>query len=232
MPKKRKPTVFVSYSTKDKRIGAGVKQVLRRLHIRCFLAHADLEVSDEWKECILKELRSCDVFIALLSAAFRDSEWAPQEVGIIVGRADVPIIPLSVDGTIPFGFISHIQSRPLRGGEVTESLLLRAMTKKAPRIVIPGLIKRVAETSGFRLAEAAMKPLVPLFKNLTKEELDSLVRGAIKNGQVWSAADCRNTYLPKLIRTNRKRIEPDDLRVLKYQIEHDRWYPRRDPDED
>src|ERR1051325_3445317 len=102
---------FLSYSTVDRSLAAQVKAVLARAGISVFMAHDDLQVSEEWKARILQELAACDMFVPLLSKAFKASDWAPQELGYIVSRPSVAIVPLSVDGTTPFGFIGHIQSR-------------------------------------------------------------------------------------------------------------------------
>ena len=218
------PLAFVSYSTVDRAIGGEVKALLEEYGLRCFLTHEDLEVSDEWAARILEELRRCDVLVVLLSKAFRESAWGPQEIGVVVGRGGVPIVPLSIDETIPFGFLSHIQSRRLVDGAVTHELLIAPMLRNFPRLILPGMVKDVVEAGSFRGAEAALKPLVPWFDALSQEELDSLVAGAIANGQVWLAGRCRCDYLPKLIATQRARITPEALRALEYQVEHEAWY--------
>src|ERR1700730_11751287 len=104
-------SAFVSYSHVDRAYGAQAKKVLAEFNIEAFLAHDDLEVSEEWRKRILIELRQCDFFVPLLSQNFLSSKWAPQEAGFIISRADVVIAPLSIDGTTPFGFLSHLQSR-------------------------------------------------------------------------------------------------------------------------
>ena len=216
---------FISYSTKEKEYGAQVKRVLENFGIECFLAHEDLEVSEEWKERIFEELLRCDLFITLLSKAFKDSDWAPQEGGVIVGRKDVAIIPLSIDGTMPFGFISHLQGKRIPIEGVTEPLIIPTLTKKIPRKIIPIMISKVAAASSFRSAEAAMKPLVPLFNVLDDQELDVLVGACIHNYEVWDASLCQGEYIPELIRINKSRIDQDKLKALEYQIESREWFP-------
>jgi hypothetical protein len=218
------PKAFVSYSTIDKVVGGQVKSLLEGHGMDCFLAHEDLEISDEWKLRILDELRVCHVLVVLLSKSFRESQWGPQEVGVVVGRGSVPIIPLSIDGTIPFGFISHIQSKLIPSTGPTEELVIAPIRRNLPHLVLPGMIQDVAKAGNFRWAEVVMKRLVPLFPALNQDELDALVAASIDNGQVWSAADCRVDYLPKLIAMHRSRIRPEQLRALEYQVEHDRWY--------
>ena len=51
-----------------------------------------------------------------------------------------------------------------------------------------------------------MRPLVPLFGKLTVKEIDELVTVSINNPQVWSAAKCKEEYLPRLIKLRGKEI--------------------------
>ena len=224
LPVKKTTKAFISYSMKDKHAAAAVKHTLSTAGIECFLAHDDLQVSEEWKERILYELLHCDIFVPLLSRNFKESDWAPQEIGIITSRPKVPIVPLSLDDTIPFGFISHIQGRPVPPNGLEIGTILNPISKKHPRLVIPAMINRVRNSGSFRGAEAAMQPLVQHFNNLADEELKNLVDACVDNGQVWNAALCRTEYLPELMNINEARINPDKLRALQYQVEHARWY--------
>jgi hypothetical protein len=224
--KKRKGTIkaFISYSTRDKLYGAQIKRILEAYAIECFLAHEDLEVSEEWKSRIFEELQRCDIFIPLLSRAFHESDWAPQEVGVVIARQEVAIIPLSIDGTIPFGFISHVQSKRISDEGVTENLIIAPLVRKYPHAVIPGMIQKVSRAGSYRGAEAAMKPLVTLYPILDDDELDALVKASIDNDQVWSASLCNRDYLPKLIEVNKHRIDKEKLKALEYQVENNEWY--------
>ncbi|MFZ3092130.1 MAG: toll/interleukin-1 receptor domain-containing protein [Nitrospirota bacterium] len=224
LPENKTIRAFISYSTKDKEYGAQVKRILEAYGIECFLAHEDLEVSEEWKNRILEELERCDLFIALLSKAFRESDWAPQEVGVIAGRKGIAIIPLSVDGVMPFGFISQVQGKRIPTDGVSESVLISPLIKKYPHTIIPGMIQKVASAGSYRRAEAVMKPLVPLFPILNDDEINALVTASIGNDEVWSASLCRMDYLPKLIQMHRNRIKEEALKALEYQIENNEWY--------
>src|ERR1035438_3292379 len=102
---------FISYSVIDKQFAGGVKRALENLGVECFLAHEDIRVSEEWKDRILQELREADIFVTVLSERFKASEWCSQELGFIVSRPEVVIVPLSIDGTNPYGFISHVQGQ-------------------------------------------------------------------------------------------------------------------------
>lgn len=73
------------------------------------MAHEDIEVSEEWRIAILKEIRKAEIFIPILSAQYFESVWCVQESGIAAFRK-MAIIPLAIDATKPKGFFGHIQS--------------------------------------------------------------------------------------------------------------------------
>ena len=197
--------------------------MLSEVGIDSFLAHDDLEVSDHWRERIL-ELKRCDIFVPLLSERFLSSMWAPQEAGFIISRPNVTIAPLSIDGTMPFGFMSQWQARRIPEGGISRELLVEPLAHRIPRMILPGLI-RIAGTAGdFRSAEAKMRPLVALFPNFAPEEAQALAEASVENGQIWSASLCRREYLPELVRTQGANIAPATLRALEFQIQNDSWY--------
>lgn len=219
-------TAFISYSHKDREYGTQVKTVFDKIGIKAFLAHEDLEVSDEWRERIIEELSSCDIFVPLLSENFLASEWAPQEAGFIISRLpDVIVAPLSIDGTIPCGFLSLFQSRHIPREGITHELLVVPLLKKAPHKLLPSLIRYVRDSKGFRTAEHRMLPLVPFFPEFTQEEAQALGEAAVKNSQIWDAAECKMNYLPEFIRVQGDNLKQETLQALRYQIENNKWYP-------
>jgi len=215
---------FISYSHTDRQYGAQVKKVLAELGFESFLAYEDLEVSEEWQARILSELRRCDVFVALLSQHFLASRWAPQEAGFIISRSEVLVTPLSIDGTTPFGFLSHLQSRRIPDAGLTRELLIEPLAAKMPRTVLPALVRIAGAAKSFRDAEAQMAPLVRFFPNFTAQEAEALAKTAITNAQIWSAALCRTDYLPKFIHAQGANLDPIILRALQYEVEHDEPY--------
>jgi hypothetical protein len=221
-------SAFISYSHVDRAYGAQAKSVLAEVGIEGFLAHEDLEVSEEWRDRILKELRRCDLFVPLLSENFLSSKWAPQEAGFIISRPEVAIAPLSIDGTTPFGFLSHLQSGRITKEGITRELLVEPLARRIPRKILPGLIQIAGNAGSFRSAEAKMRPLVPFFPAFTPDEAQALAEASVRNAQIWSAAQCRTEYLPELMRSQGANIRPDTLRALQYQVKNDRWY---DPDD-
>ncbi len=218
-------SAFISYSSVDKSTAAQVKSLLEKHGISGFLAHDDIQVSEEWKNRILAELKICEVFVPILSKNFRASDWASQEIGSVVLRQGVAIVPLQIDDTVPYGFISHLQGRRIPTDGPTFDLVILPLVNRFPRTILPPMIRDVENARSYRGAEAAMRPLVNYFPLLTNSELLSLVDASINNGQVWNAQLCHNQFLPKLLATEGPRIPIDKREILKYQIEKQQWFP-------
>jgi hypothetical protein len=219
-----KNTAFISYSHKDRKFGADAKSVLAEVGIGAFLAHDDLHVSDEWRARIIEELKRCDILVPLLSANFIESKWAPQEVGFIISRPEVTIAPISLDGTTPFGFISHVQSRTIASDGITRELLVEPLARRMPRAILPGLIQIAGKARSFQTAEERMAPLVEHFPNFTPDEAQALAAAAVDNGQIWLAHLCKSKYLPEFLHHQANNVDPKTLCALNHQIEHGEWY--------
>ena len=208
---------FISYSTDDRASAAVVKEFLQGFGIQSFMAHEDLHVSDEWRHRILEELQRMHVFVALLSKAFKSSDWAPQELGIAVSRRDVSIIPLSLDGTVSYGFIDNLQSKPFVD-PLTDVLFVGPLQRRYPRHVIPVLVQRLRDVRSFRGAEARMESLRPFYKEFIPVEVDAFVEACIANKQIWDAGLCASEYIPEFITATRHHIRAAQLVALEYQI--------------
>jgi TIR domain len=215
---------FISYSHEDRRYAAQLKQVLGAFGIGAFMAHEDIDVSHQWRDRIIEELKRCDLFVALLSKNFMASKWAPQEVGFIVSRPEVKIIPISLDDTVAFGFINHIQSKRVSTDGVTNDFLLPALLHHFPRALFWHLIGAIANANSFRSGEAALKRIVPHFADLTVAEVKTLTEHCVKNSQIWDAGDCFKIYLPALIKARGKDMGVKNRRALTYQIKNHAWY--------
>jgi len=213
---------FISYSTREKKHAGNVKAVFSELGIDCFLAHEDLHVSEQWKKRIVEELKTCKVFVPLLSKAFKASKWCSQETGFIVSRRGVLVLPLSIDGTTPYGFISHIQgSKRLDDGDVEKELILDAIAKKFPSYVIDQLLRPMEKVWSFRQAETVVKPLVPYFTLFSMPQAKKFADLALKNGQIWDAHLCKDEYLPRFLKVNKEKIGKTAYRTLKQKIKRE-----------
>lgn len=196
-----------------------------KLAFRLSWPHEDLEVSDEWRDCLLRELTQCQLFVPLLSRNYLLSTWAQQESGFIVSRLkDVVVAPLSLDGTRSGGFLAHVQSPSVRPDGITRSQLVEPLVTRFPRTILPPLIAQAVKAGSFRHAEKLIAPLVRFFPLFSVEEAQSFAEGAVENGQIWLAADCKAKYLPAFIAAQGPNIRPQTLRALSHQVEQGEWY--------
>jgi len=107
---------FISYSHKNKKSAGVVKDILGQNKIEAFLAHQDIEPSDEWKEVILENLKNCDALIAIITKEFRESKWTDQEAGY-VQAGDKIIISIIKKGE-PHGFLDRFQAIKIKSGGI------------------------------------------------------------------------------------------------------------------
>ena len=218
---------FISHATIDREMALASKEVLARMGVESFVAHEDLLVSQLWKARILEELQSCDIFVCLLSNAFKKSKWCSQELGAVVQRGSVLIVPISLDSTKPYGFIADLQGHRIQNDELPAQIMMDAVATRWPALVIDALIVGLDKAHSFRAAEGLMAPLQRYFSQMTRGQATLFAEKSIGNGQIWSANLCRSVYLPEFLRWNKRRLDTETRRALKYQIEHQSWYASR-----
>src|SRR5262245_2147597 len=122
--------VFLSYQTKDKHVAGKVASFFTSVGADVFLAHENIKVTVQWQDEILKNLRQMDIFVAILSENYCNSDYCLQESGIAVHRSrDVTVAPLSLDGSVPPGFMAHIQAGKLDEKSIDRSTLFSVIAK-------------------------------------------------------------------------------------------------------
>lgn len=86
--------VFLCYSSKDGKLASKIKNSLESHGMKVFMAHEDIEPSEEWRKEILTHLESCNVIVALDTDNFNTAPYPNQEVGIAMGKGKM-VIPIS-----------------------------------------------------------------------------------------------------------------------------------------
>lgn len=217
---KKSIKLFISYSTEDKLIAAKIKGILMSFGIKCFMAHDDIEISEEWKLRILNELNEADIFIPLLSDNFKSSDWCSQESGIACYR-NILFIPLTINKKIqPYGFMNFRQGGFISSNSIPLEYLINPILVNFPGVnIFENLIEELSEVVGYRRAERLMGNLEPFFDKLRVFEVNILVDIFIKNNQIWDANRCKRHYLPRFIKINKDKIEEDKLKELSKLIE-------------
>jgi len=100
--------VFVSHLAIHRAFAAQLQELLLDFGISCFIAHNDIEPTQEWQTQIETALATCEALIALLRSDFHASNWTDQEIGFAMGRG-VPTYSVRL-GQDPYGFIGRFQA--------------------------------------------------------------------------------------------------------------------------
>jgi len=203
---------FLSYSHKDRRLAGYTKECLDSYGFDTFLAHENLEPTEEWQKSILKRLKDCIVFLPLLTDAFTKSEWTDQETGMAVGLKKV-IVPLKVTRN-PYGFISKYQAQALDAETIEEACwkIVKKLAAKAKLAagIRDGVIQMFGNSRSFASAADNAKKLKSL-EPFSKEQLNEIVRVSSRNSQIYSGFDARRC-VRDLIRPHKSRIDAKQVR--------------------
>lgn len=218
------PYVFLSYSTKDKSVAGQIQKILSQEGIDTFMAHEDILVSQEWQQKILKEIGRADIFICLISENYKSSEYCVQESGIasyqeVMTRNDktrktMTIIPLSLDGTTPLGFTSHVQSGKIGQNGVHLGDLIPGFLKHDVTFGIDIAISALSRSRSYGDAEERFGYIFPYLEQITKPQIKKLMETCAKNRQIYEAYLCAKKYIPPLLASYGSLITPEDLEKL------------------
>lgn len=201
--------VFLSYHHNARKFAGRLKSYLSNLGMDVFLAHEDITPSAEWQKEILKKLRDCDVFIALLTRSFHLSFWTDQETGIAFASKKF-ILPLKAKSD-PYGFIGRFQAlkvdrdieRTCR--KVAQVLISRPILGDRVRDGVVDAFLR----SGSYEESARYAAVLTKLKPLSDFQLNRILDGAATNRQIyegWAARDAVKRLVAEAGRGVRKRL--------------------------
>lgn len=198
--------IFISYSKDDKLIAGAIKDAFLHFGHNAFLAHEDIPPGEKWASEIKKHIRQVDIFLAALSKSFHISEWADQETGMAISNSKF-VIPVSIDGTLPYGFMSDYQAfrkfecnhyKSSDGPEhvnchnsVFEVIKFLGAKEEFKDNIRDGLIVSLSSARSFRDAEEHMKYLLD-FEPFAIDQINEIIKRSISNTQVHDAYGCKN----------------------------------------
>jgi hypothetical protein len=200
---------FLSYSHQDRVLAGCVKDALGSYGISLFLAHEDLQPSQEWQDEICRQLNHCEAFFLLLTDSFKDSDWTDQETGIAVALNKI-IVPLKVTLN-PYGFVARYQAQSLQAADVGGALDLSNIDEVCWNVVRTlslrsdigdrikdSVIEKFAQSAAFREAAHYSSRLQDL-EPFHSEQVQEIVRVSCRNGQIYGCFAARD-YIRELIR--------------------------------
>jgi len=108
-----KKLLFISYANKDKDdVGILCDILVNKYGYDVFRAHDTIEIGEEWKDEIIKNLEECDGLIAWVTTKFRARAWTHQECGYAIAK-NITLYPILMMKTIP-GILEFVQGLPVK----------------------------------------------------------------------------------------------------------------------
>ena len=183
---------FLSHADKDKIMAEKIAEELKKHHYDVFVAHRDIDPGSDWENVLKQRIDECDLFLILLSANFKQADYASQEVGIAICK-DKKIFPFSIDGTMPYGFMSKYQSGPFDTGDIVGEA--KRISEQFRRAIdgtlrsIDTLISALRFASSFREANQIARELSS-YTDFTDGQLEAMAAAYNQNFEArgsWTA---------------------------------------------
>ncbi|MDO8804462.1 MAG: toll/interleukin-1 receptor domain-containing protein [Elusimicrobiota bacterium] len=204
---------FISYHNSDKLIAGQFKEAFELLGIDAFLAHEDITVSVEWAQKILAEIAKANLFVCILTERYQKSDWCMQESGIAAFVGNMTVMPFSLDGTIPQGFIAKYQAvKP--GDTILKNDIIPGLIMHDFNMGIAMAINTIKESGSFRRAEMNFELVLPHLGELSDTHAKTLLLVCRENAQVHHASLCANKYIPQILEKHGHLLEKADYSFL------------------
>jgi hypothetical protein len=111
---------------------------------------------------------------------------------------NMTIIPLSIDGSIPQGFLNHIQSTKIDPAAPTYRDVSPGLARHDVSFLIDAIISIIGGSRSYRAAELHFQMILPYILRATDAQRAKRLTVPASNEQVCNAAMCAQTYLPPL----------------------------------
>ena len=199
--------IFISYSSKDKYFAGDLKNCFEEfVGFDLFLAHDDLNPSDDWFQEILINLKKTDFVMPLISQNLMNSHFANQEIGFALG-INKKIIPISVDGTDPYSLIHNTHAYKCKEWNwhtlvdaVNQIYLLfiyqskfRSYQKRAMRSIVYALNR----SPNFKTTSIILNTIIQInhFVRFDQNQLNDMISASQTNPNIFQA----DFLYPKLV---------------------------------
>lgn len=199
-------SAFLSHATKDKKLAGELKEKMRPYGVNVFVAHDDLKGATKWMSELHTEINECEIFLVLLSENYHSSDFTDQELGMALSYGK-PIIPICIDSTIPYGFMSQyqgIKSNP-RFYNVTKIINVIMQHSAPGQGFIDMLISGLEQSTSFNMARKYAEELSP-YDNLTKEQTLKILDAYNNNSQIYNSF-MAEPMVELILRNNKKHLD-------------------------
>ena len=105
----KKINIFICVANEDLAYAKELERIFSNCYgFQVFLYDKSIIPSDDFQIEIIENLKSCEIFVPLVSASLKKSAFCNQEIGFAVSR-NYKIFPISIDDTEPYGLIDHVK---------------------------------------------------------------------------------------------------------------------------
>ena len=198
--------IFLSHANADRIVARKLADELKKYSFDAFVAHDDIKLGDNWESALFERIKNCDLFIALLSENFHKAQYTDNEVGIAMGLGK-SILPISIDDTMPYGFLSKYQAKkmsPEIDGNQVSRIFKEFMSKTKTSSVDHDLMSSLIYAETFVDANRAIKQLSE-HTEFSDDDINAIAEGFIGNDQIRGcfAVD----WCVRILKKNWKRID-------------------------
>lgn len=88
--------IFISYSSKDKKLVEALCHFSEERNLRCFVAYRDVPKGEDWASYIVKAIKKCKVFVYVHSQSSNTSAETTRELNLAFG-ANCVVIPFRIE---------------------------------------------------------------------------------------------------------------------------------------
>ena len=195
---------FVSYSNGNRATAERTSEALQALGVSSFLAHRNIIASQDWERRIRKELNRCSIFVPVVTKAFWESEWAPQELGAAATRSSsCVIIAILLGRNQPRGFLKRVQGVRATSKSIGPSLFVEPLVMRFPQEILPGVVSYVRHATSPIEVEARLALLRPFYSKLDKRQSTVLAEFLALSKSGALSKKCRRELVPAFLRSRR-----------------------------
>ena len=101
--------VFISYSSKDKKVADAVCAALESVKIRCWVAPRDVLAGEKWPEAISDAIEKSPIMVLIFSSNSNNSKDVSKEL-VLAMNVGVTVIPLRIEDIQPKGVMKYYLS--------------------------------------------------------------------------------------------------------------------------
>lgn len=204
-------SVFLSHSDKDKKVAANLKSMLLQHKIKVFIAHEDIDGGTEWMGTLYKEIQNSDVFFMLLSKNYHASTYTDQETGMALNLRK-PILPICIDKTRPYGFISKYQAIICKYPFEKEKIIkIIGSTKKftgefssTEPLILDELTKRLRNAGSYSEA-ASLANMIFKYKQFSSKQINRIAKAYTSNPEIFNSFIAK-PLLSQILQSNMDKI--------------------------